>query len=57
MGDNLKNAEFSTLSWTVFVMSEIAWHLQEHTRLELKTWPRFCSVCLSLSTAKLGKVR
>jgi len=30
-------AEFSTLSWAVFVMSVIAWLRQEHTYRNLKT--------------------
>jgi len=32
-------AEFSTLSWAVFVMSVIAWLRQEHTYRDLKTQP------------------
>ncbi len=42
-------AEFSTLSWPVFVLSMIAWLRQERPHLELKVQPRFCPVSLSLS--------
>jgi hypothetical protein len=50
MGDNLKavRANFSTLSWAVFVMSAISKHTQACPFLELKTRPRFCSVCFIL---------
>ncbi len=50
-GNNLKVvcAEFSTLSWAVFVMSVIAWHTHASPHLELKTLSRFCPVTLSLS--------
>jgi hypothetical protein len=39
----------STLSLAVLVMSAIACHTQAHPCLELKIWPRFCPVSLSLS--------
>jgi hypothetical protein len=49
-GDNLKVvwAEFSTLSWAVFVLNEIAWPGQVRPHLELKTLPNFCPVSSSL---------
>ena len=45
-GVNLKAvwAEFSTLSWAVFVLTVTACHRQARPRLEFKTRPRFCPV-------------
>jgi hypothetical protein len=45
-GENLKViwAKFSTLSWPVFDMSMIAWHLKARPLLELKIRHRFCPV-------------
>jgi hypothetical protein len=50
-GENLSVicAEFSSLSWTVFVMSVIKWYAPACPRLELKTQPRFCPVSSNLS--------
>jgi hypothetical protein len=50
-GENLKViwAKFSTLSWSVFDMSVIAWHLKARPLLELKIRHRFCPVWFSLS--------
>ena len=41
--ENLKVVldKFSTLSWSVLVISIIAWHRQAWPHLELKAWPRF----------------
>jgi hypothetical protein len=56
MGDNLKVVldEFSTISLAVSVMTSIVWHAQAQPCLELKTWPRCCTVSLSLSIKYLG---
>jgi hypothetical protein len=37
-------------------MCTIAWPIQAWPSLELKTWPRFCPVSLSLSTAQMKKI-
>ncbi len=49
--DNLKVvwAKFSTLSLAVIVMIVIPRHIQAIPHLELKAWPRFRPVHLSLS--------
>ncbi len=51
MGDNLKVvlAKFSTLNLGCFIMYANERHIQARPGLELKTWPRFCPVSLSLS--------
>ncbi len=49
MGENLKviQAEFSTLSLAVFVMSVNAWYAK-HDHIQFRIWPAFQSLSLSL---------
>jgi hypothetical protein len=51
MGESLKVvwAEFSTLSYAVFVMSVFAWHAKACPHLELKTQPSFRPVNAHMS--------
>ncbi len=51
MGENLKVvwAEFSTLGWVVLLNVYNSWPIQTMQSLDLKTWPRFRPVSLSLS--------